>query len=247
MSEESACKNCNCEIEPNFEYCPKCGQEVGLKADSFVDFVGHFLKDYFTFDNKIFNSIKPLLIKPGFLTNEFIVGRRASYIPPVRLYLFISILFFLLLNWLGGNSSVPGTDTDDWDHFFDSYLPKLFFVLLPLFALVLHVLFTRNKRSYVVHFVHAIHFHSFVFLSTCVYLVVSSLLEKFDLGNLNFIVLLPFLIGFVAYLLASMKKVYAQSWGKSVLKTILLLILYGGIVFISMVLAYLLLPGKLSP
>ena len=247
MSEEAACKNCNYKFEPSYDYCPKCGQEAGLKADSFVDFVGHFLKDYFTFDNKIFNSVKPLLMKPGFLTNEFIIGRRARYISPVRLYLFISILFFLLLGWLGGSSTQVVANTDDWDHFFESYLPKLFFVLLPLFALVLHLLFIRNKRSYVVHFVHAIHFHSFVFFSTSLYLAISALLENFNFGNLNLIVLLPFLLGFVFYLLVSMKQVYGQAWGKIVLKTVLLLLLYGGIAFVSMVIAFLILPGILSP
>jgi hypothetical protein len=58
--------------------------------------ISHFLGDYFTFDSKIFKSLIPLLLKPGFLTTEYMAGRRVRYIPPVRFYVFISILFFVL-------------------------------------------------------------------------------------------------------------------------------------------------------
>jgi hypothetical protein len=36
-----------------------------------------------------------LWFKPGKLTQEFVAGRRASYLPPFRLYLVLSIIFFL--------------------------------------------------------------------------------------------------------------------------------------------------------
>ena len=47
-------------------------------------------------DGKIFQTLDLLLFKPGELTAEFFRGRRARYIPPLRLYLVCSLLFFAL-------------------------------------------------------------------------------------------------------------------------------------------------------
>ena len=44
-----------------------------------------------------YRTVKALVLRPGLLTNEFKSGRRASYVPPIRLYIFISFLFFFLL------------------------------------------------------------------------------------------------------------------------------------------------------
>jgi hypothetical protein len=48
----------------------------------------------------VFRTMKPLLFNPGFLTNEYIRGRRQSYVPPVRLFLFFSFIFFLFFGTL---------------------------------------------------------------------------------------------------------------------------------------------------
>jgi hypothetical protein len=45
----------------------------------------------------LWSTILALLFKPGFLTREFLSGRRARYLPPLRLYLVLSVLFFLIL------------------------------------------------------------------------------------------------------------------------------------------------------
>jgi len=53
--------------------------------------------DYFTFDSKLFRSLFPLIGKPGHLTNEYNKGKRASYILPLRLYVFTTFLFFFII------------------------------------------------------------------------------------------------------------------------------------------------------
>lgn len=58
--------------------------------------VKHFLYDITHFDSKFFDSIKFLLLKPGFLPQEYMRGRRASYLNPVKKYVFTSAIFFLL-------------------------------------------------------------------------------------------------------------------------------------------------------
>ncbi|HEV8505877.1 MAG TPA: DUF3667 domain-containing protein, partial [Chitinophagaceae bacterium] len=58
--------------------------------------VAHFFNDVTHFDGKFFTTLKDLLIKPGFLSKEYMIGRRASYLNPVRMYVFTSAIFFLL-------------------------------------------------------------------------------------------------------------------------------------------------------
>ena len=46
-------------------------------------------------DSRLWRTLGALLFRPGFLTAEFLGGRRARYLPPVRLYLVLSVAFFL--------------------------------------------------------------------------------------------------------------------------------------------------------
>ncbi|MDF2191682.1 DUF3667 domain-containing protein [Paraflavitalea sp. CAU 1676] len=58
--------------------------------------VSHFFYDITHFDGKFFSTTKLLITKPGFLPAEYIKGRRASYLHPIRMYVFSSALFFLI-------------------------------------------------------------------------------------------------------------------------------------------------------
>src|SRR3972149_2669450 len=90
------CLNCSFPLRKDNNFCPACGQENWDRKVSMKVLLLDFLGDYFTFDSKLFRSIFPLLFKPGFLTNEFNSGKRVKYIPPLRMYIFISILFFFI-------------------------------------------------------------------------------------------------------------------------------------------------------
>jgi len=92
---EKVCLNCGAELYDR--YCHKCGQENVEPKENFLHLTRHFLEDVTHFDGKFFTTIKALVLKPGYLTAEYIRGRRASYINPIRLYLFISAIFFLAL------------------------------------------------------------------------------------------------------------------------------------------------------
>lgn len=89
------CKNCGTPVE--IIYCPNCGQSIQEIRVSVTRLLMDFMGDYFTFDSKLFRSLKPLFFKPGFLTNAFMQGKRVPYIPPLRMYIFCSIIFFLAL------------------------------------------------------------------------------------------------------------------------------------------------------
>lgn len=97
------CQNCGTQLTGSF--CSKCGQP----EDSFIQFFGYvvmrFLDDIFGFDSRAGRTFLPLIFKPGFLTNEYIRGRRVHYVPPVRLYFFVSIVFFIMLGFFTEDST----------------------------------------------------------------------------------------------------------------------------------------------
>lgn len=222
----------NCGFPSPGRYCPDCGQRQGDRLVS----VGHLLRDAID-DQLAINSALPrtlgaLFLRPGKLTTEYLAGRIASYIPPVRLYLVASVLFFLGLSLQSifrpdafrdnANLEVTGdaagrvldvrispantlglqTDTETapdtvivWVNLGNDALnqravtrlhqlagdspeqigraiaaaaldraPAGMFLLLPVFALLLKLLYARRGRYYVEHFVFALHTHAFAYL-----------------------------------------------------------------------------------
>jgi hypothetical protein len=91
------CANCNSHLEG--PYCAQCGQSTESVLKYFWSVILHLLEDIFSFDSRAKRTLVPLLFRPGFLTNEYIAGKRVKYVPPLRLYLFISIIFFLCLQF----------------------------------------------------------------------------------------------------------------------------------------------------
>jgi hypothetical protein len=90
---ENNCLNCGAEVIGR--YCHVCGQENIEPKETFWHLVTHFVYDITHFDGKFFSTVKSLLTKPGFLSKEYIKGKRASYLNPIKMYVFISAFFFL--------------------------------------------------------------------------------------------------------------------------------------------------------
>lgn len=88
----------NCEAVLAARYCPACGQDSYSRVTSLRELAHDFIGDYLNFDSRLLRSLGPLIARPGALTTEYLAGRRARYIPPLRLYLFISVAFFFLLS-----------------------------------------------------------------------------------------------------------------------------------------------------
>lgn len=88
------CMNCNTALTG--KYCVECGQPSHTYAAPLWADIQDFFGNHFGFDTKFFRSILPLLFRPGFLSREYSAGRRVRYIAPLRLYIFSSILFFLV-------------------------------------------------------------------------------------------------------------------------------------------------------
>ncbi|HEX5459426.1 MAG TPA: DUF3667 domain-containing protein [Steroidobacteraceae bacterium] len=90
------CDNCGA---PLFgKYCSACGQRhFDHPVHHFGHFVSEALEDLTHADSRLWRTLIALLFRPGFLTREFLDGHRVRYLPPVRLYLVLSVLFFLVV------------------------------------------------------------------------------------------------------------------------------------------------------
>ena len=108
----SVCANCGVRLESSFIYCPQCGQENHDLNIPVRHLLQEALEGIFHFDIKSVRTIQALAFKPGFVTLEFIKGKRARYVAPVRLYIFISFLFFLLLSVLPGRHASVSSVND---------------------------------------------------------------------------------------------------------------------------------------
>lgn len=96
---KSYCQNCQYPLSSNYNFCPQCGQENNDKLVSFGTLISDFFSNYFAYDSRLVKTIKPFLFKPGFLTKEFISGRRTTYMHPLRFYLIISFIYFLMFSF----------------------------------------------------------------------------------------------------------------------------------------------------
>ena len=332
-------KNClNCRYVVKGRFCHRCGQENIEPKESVWDLISHFFKDITHFDGKFFSSLKYLVTKPGFLSTEYMVGRRASNINPIRMYVFTSAIFFLIffsvfkidnkslvttdmngktyvqieamdslafdaftknVNKEDGKPAIPmsriefkkyfdssadkgnfqftpghykskaeydsllqsGKKKHNWferqliyknieinekfkghrQEIFSTFsgillhsLPQMLFILLPLFALILKLLYIRRKNYYYVnHGIFSIHFYIFSFIAMLVIFGLSKLNSSLHWGFITFIeVMLSF--GIFFYLYKAMRNFYKQRRAKTVFKFFVLCFL----LFITMMLLF---------
>ena len=95
IRKDKTCLNCRHVVEQKF--CPNCGQENTDSRKTFHHLFIHFFEDLTHYENAFWKTIKNLLFKPATLTKEYLSGKRLSYLAPVRLYIFISFITFLLI------------------------------------------------------------------------------------------------------------------------------------------------------
>jgi hypothetical protein len=337
--QEKDCLNCGTIVQGR--YCHKCGQENVVPKESFWHMVTHFVYDITHFDSNFFTTLKDLIFKPGFLSREYMSGKRASYLHPIKMYVFTSAIFFLLFFSVFTNkdSMVKMESPDDlsgarrlevladiedeirkdsvklkadsswekklakleqmkdttrvmtWDDFYDlghdmitinfsgshdryktveeydsiqktlpkaerdgwfrtrlirkelninnkyrsnpkaaweklsqsvlHNLPYMLFVSLPLFALILKLLYIRRKQFYYAdHGVFTIHLYIFSFI---LLLIVFSMSELRDVTGWNFMgwVIGILILGLFFYLYRAMKFFYGQRWHKTLIKFLL--------------------------
>ncbi len=92
------CKNCDAVLFGRF--CANCSQAADVHVPTTLELAHELLEGLTHSDSRLWRTLTTLWFKPGKLTEEFVAGRRAAYLPPFRLYLILSIIFFLMLSFV---------------------------------------------------------------------------------------------------------------------------------------------------
>ena len=94
MSDNNKCKNCQTKLIGKF--CSECGQK-NSELLKLKDFLKEISKDFTELDFRILVTLKKLFTSPGFLTREYWAGKKVKYTQPFKLFLFSSVLYYLLM------------------------------------------------------------------------------------------------------------------------------------------------------
>ena len=91
------CANCEAQLPPTARFCPQCGQETTRHAPTLAEFAHEFIGHFVAAEGTLWRTLRLLLTSPGRLTTEYFAGRRRRYVAPLRLYLSVSFVFFLVV------------------------------------------------------------------------------------------------------------------------------------------------------
>ena len=109
------CLNCGAELQGM--YCHVCGQEATSKTPTISAFVLEYLNNAFIWDSQFFKTIWALIRRPGYLTNEYLAGKFISQEHPLKLNMFLLLVFITLFVFFSGaekmNSSVHDFTYDE--------------------------------------------------------------------------------------------------------------------------------------
>jgi len=89
-----SCLNCGTSL--GGQYCGNCGQRARSRLISLWELIREAFGDLFELDSRLWHTLVPLIIRPGKLTRDYLLGRRARFMPPFRTYLVLSVVFFLV-------------------------------------------------------------------------------------------------------------------------------------------------------
>jgi hypothetical protein len=252
----SVCANCGEHLTG--PYCAACGQRARPASPTVRNFTHELAEELLSYDGRIYRSIWRLFAHPGFLTREAFADRRASYVSPLRLYLFFSVLFFAVFAFAPNLINVNYTYTpsanenvDPADPRFDPaviergkaeirtavnevtthWVPHAMFVLMPVFAGLVMLFRRKSGRTYPQHMYFAMHVHAVAFFAAT--LVV--------LAN---IVVVPYLsagakgVGLLfagTHFARSFRSAYGTTWFGSLWRTALISLLYSFILIATLI------------
>jgi hypothetical protein len=271
-AEPAVCLNCGEKLLG--PYCSQCGQPFADLRRPLRELAANFFEDVLNLDSRLLRAIGPLLLRPGFLTREYLAGHRARYSPPLRLFLIVTVIFVGLTAVLPARSEFrivtdpeqarPATSGKDvktivlpkrftragdtalsrrlsqaaakaqanpreFVKAIAANLPRAFFLLLPVFALLIRLVYLRQDRLYVDHLIFALHFHAFGFATLSLNTLVIRMWEPISRP-----LLVLLWIWFFAYLAIALRRVYGSSWPWTAVKLCVVLVLYGSIFLLAM-------------
>ncbi len=106
------CLNCGATLAANARFCSQCGQGTTNHPPSLLEFVHEFVSHYIAVEGTLWKSLWGLMARPGFLTREYLAGRRQRYVLPLRLLLTLGLLFFMALKLMPGSTHTLGLEDE---------------------------------------------------------------------------------------------------------------------------------------
>lgn len=106
------CRNCGEELKGM--YCHRCGQYALDIEQPFWKYLLQYFENVYQFDGKVWTTLWMLFRRPGYLTTEFCAGKIVSYVHPMKLLMFITVVFFLFFFMFYGEKldSALGSSTE---------------------------------------------------------------------------------------------------------------------------------------
>ena len=293
------CDNCHSRLLGPF--CHQCGQEKRSVLRNIFSSVGEFFGEFSNWDARLWSTLIPLWFKPGNLSKRYINGHRVPYVPALRLYLFSSIIAFLVFSNLvptddlefnqdkdfvglkfksqnndknidrtilslnDGNtqdksnnpaflSVIENALADKMEKINDnpqlaiskffSLAPQMMFLLLPLFALSLKLLYIRQHHYYMEHLILCLHTHSFLLHGLMLLALLTSLSTLssntpwLTQSLANIIIALGYYM--MLYMFLSQKHYYQQGWMLTLFKFLVFTVIYSCLFGIALTAAILL-------
>jgi hypothetical protein len=240
--ETPACPNCAQEMLGR--YCHDCGEKRIHGHDlTLKHFLQHALHEFTHLDSKVFATVRYLFTSPGFLTQEFVAGRRSRYMKPLALFLIASAVFLIASSFvmLSGFDIRQATKADKsrradaaWEKLAQKkHLPKEVIVdriqetlhkvttaaqLANVLAMagLLALLFRRHY--FVEHLVFSLHFISFTYLASVVASPIYAMVTQFTWQSILLFVVHTMV--FYAYLALALRRFYRESVAATVVKGI---------------------------
>jgi len=226
------CLNCQNPLQSTDSYCASCGQPTFNLHQSFNKVIGQMLHELLDIDGRLARTLKGLLFKPGLVSSEYRQGKRISYTPPLRMYLVTSVLLFfvtsLFQNYTSSHPSQSASLLLPPELL--EQIPKLMFMLLPVYAAIMHLwqrLFNYQKtpanNHYIFNIVFAVHIHIFSYIVIMLLLPLKLLPQD----SVVYLIINTLLILFLLiYPTLAIKRFYQQSWLKSLLMGITTFFIY---------------------
>lgn len=241
MIEQKYCLNCGYELRGKF--CSECGQKRFNPSERTVKFlINHFFEELFNWDSKVLKSMLYLFIRPGYLTQEYISGRIQSYVSPLKMYVFTSVILFFVMIKMSPDQYNGMVNPDDSEDFISNiileaesqsgmdkqnYIDKFnsevndkvtiyIFLIMVIFSLLLKIIYITKQIYFAEHVVFTLHF--FTLVLWCFLLA-----SLFD--NTDFVLFSVFVIPSV-YLFFAIKRVYHKRWSTAIFSCFFLSLSY---------------------
>jgi hypothetical protein len=182
-----------------------------------MSFLKDSLYELLDVDGRLATTIKTLLLKPGVASRDYSKGKQHKYSPPLRFYLVVSVIFFLVFESF---QHVYANVTVKSDSITELY-SRAMFVLFPLFALIIRCFYRTSY--YLGNLVFSMHMHSIAY----VVLLLIGPLESIENLHVSLTLLQVLPSGyFIWYFYKAFKTMYQQSWGITLVKATAIYMIY---------------------